>query len=250
MTLAEIKESRPLIVTNRTLSVLKQFAKINEHIHLSNGAILTRAVENTVFAKSNFEIVTDVELGIIDLPQFVKSCHNGSEVTRDGDEIVITNSSTEVRLPNTPHSSLRVPSNELQLPIGGQISLPFYVNKATITAIKRLGKKPYTNIHFICDGESITIKAQGRTNNSIDNHEGPTTPQSLVIATAELPSSTNKCFELTIPIENFRAIAANEQKIDFYIGKDNTGALSMVSTDASFIIAINQCSVSTINATI
>ncbi|MFA0330733.1 hypothetical protein AB4526_16910 [Vibrio cyclitrophicus] len=242
MMLTEIKKSRPLIITNKVLSTLKQLSKITEHLYLCSDTIIAKVINNTIFAETTFEISLDDELGIDDLTAFIKLCHNGSEVFRDGEDIIIINGTSEVRLPHTPKESLHAPKSKIAIPKDCKPLLLFFINKATITAIKKLNGKKYPSIHFISDGKSIAIKASSY-NHYNSKGENAEATHSIMIAKAELPTPTDIHYEIIVSIKNLSFLDAREQEIGFYTkANELVAAMTVKNPDIEFIVATESSS--------
>ncbi|AHY25304.1 sliding clamp, DNA polymerase accessory protein [Serratia phage PS2] len=112
-------------LSKETLAILKIFSGINSSIVLKPGSfIMTKTVNNVVFAEANIDDVIDEELAIYELSSFlnlVSLVGDDAELTLDGEDIVISAGKTRVFYRAANASTIVTPKNRLTMPVANVI---------------------------------------------------------------------------------------------------------------------------------
>lgn len=151
-----------------TLAALKIFSSINSSIVLNPGSfIMTKTVNNVVFAEANIDDVIDQELAIYDLNSFLNLLSlvgEDAEITVDGEDIVLTAGKTQIfyRLANS--STIVSPKRRLQMPVADVI---FELSSDQMQQILRTSRATNADVMSIVNTEDKKILINGY-NRSVD----------------------------------------------------------------------------------
>lgn len=107
-------------ISKETKEILSNFAQINPSIRLTPGSlIMTKSMNNTIYAESEVQETFTEEWGIYSLSAFLRVLSlvgDDAEITSDGEVLTIKSSETEVKFHLSDTSVIAYPAKRPQLP--------------------------------------------------------------------------------------------------------------------------------------
>lgn len=107
-------------ISKETREILSNFAQINPSIKLSPGSlIMTKSMNNTIYAEAEIEETFPEEWGIYSLSAFLRVLSlvgDDAEITSDGEALIIKSPETEVKFHLSDTSIIAYPAKRPQLP--------------------------------------------------------------------------------------------------------------------------------------
>ncbi|UNA02420.1 sliding clamp [Serratia phage SP1] len=152
-------------LSKETLAILKIFSGINSSIVLKPGSfIMTKTVNNVVFAEATIDDVIDEELAIYELSSFlnlVSLVGDDAELTLDGEDIVISAGKTRVFYRAANASTIVTPKNRLTMPVANVI---FELSADQMQQILRTSRAQNGDVLSIASEDNkIVIRGYNRT---------------------------------------------------------------------------------------
>lgn len=105
--------------SKETQAILKNFSVINSGIVLRPGNfIMTKNVNGSIYAEATIDDTIDEELAIYDLNGFLNllAMVNDAEITKSGQDLVISNQNTKINWPLSDKSAVVFPANRVNFP--------------------------------------------------------------------------------------------------------------------------------------
>ena len=217
-------------LTQKTYSILKNFASINQSLYITKGNVLrTMSEMKSVHAEVEVQELFPVECGIYDLNQFlgVLSLFEEPELNFDKTSVNVSgNQGASSSYFYADKATIRTmpPQKSFVLPdVLEQFTVSDKVIKAVMQAANVL---QLPEIAIVGDGENITIEAinsKNRTSNSFHYEVG----------------KTSKTFKMIFKVENIKMmvgsyeVAISSKKITQFKSSDSTLVYTIVNEAAS-----------------
>ena len=213
-------------IDTNTLTVLKNFAKINSSILIQEGNVLKTISSNkTIMAKAVVSTTFPKRCAIYNLDKFLSTLSLYEEPELDFDESKVK-FSDNIRNGHCTYADestiIKAPDKELTLP---SIDATFKLTNANLKDIERaLGILGVPEIIVVGDGTNISIKASDTKNPTSDVF-------SIVIG------STDKVFKAIFKSENIRIIPG-----DYDVTISSKGISKFIGKEAEYWIAVESTS--------
>lgn len=209
-----------------TLSILKNFAKINPSILIQEGNLLkTISTNKTIMAKATVSTNFPKRCAIYNLDKFLStlSLYNEPELEFQERQISFSDNVRNGNCPYADESTItKAPDKELTLP---SIDATFRLTNANLKDIERaLGVLGVPEIVVVGDGVNISIQATDTKNPTSDVF-------SIVIG------STDKTFKVIFKSENIKIIPG-----DYDVSISSRGISKFVGNEAEYWIAVESTS--------
>lgn len=210
-------------LSDKTLTILKNFASINASILLKKGNVLrTMSPQKTVLATAKIDEDIPQEAGVYDVARFISalSLYENPEITFEDKYFSITEGKRKTKYVYTEANMIIAPPDkEITLP---EPDLEIDVDWNDLqTVIKATGIFQLPEIAFVGDGEKVFIRAF--------NSSDPTTDTVGV----ELGETEDK-FTLILKVENIKLLPG-----DYHVSLSSKGISSFEAGDVKYMIAVD-----------
>ena len=212
-------------LANETLTVLQNFASINQNIEFKQGKKLrTISPGKTVLANATIPDEFPQNFCVHDLNQFlvVYSLNKDTELSFDDKNIIFKAGKSKTKYRMTEKSTIVVPpEKELALP---SVDVEFTLTETDLAAILKATsvlKSPHIGVES--DGEKIFVKAFDAKDNSAHTNS------------LEVASGNGKTFNFVFLPENFKMIPGN---YDVKISSKGLASFSNTKTEIDYFIAM------------
>jgi hypothetical protein len=207
-----------------TISVLKNFAKINPSILVQEGNTLkTISTSKTIMAKANVTTTFDSRFAIYNLDQFIStlSIFNDPELTFSEKEVDISDSKKSMKFKYADENTVtKVPEKEINLP---SIEVSFKLTNENLKDVERaIGILGLPEIVVTGDGTNIFL--QGVDSKNISGHV-------FYINIGQ----NDKVFKAIFKSENIKVIPG-----DYEVSISSRGISHFKGAEAEYWIAVEQ----------
>lgn len=219
-------------LSKETREILQNFAQINPSIKIDKGSLLmTKAINNTVYAESEIEETFIEEWCIYSLSSFLRVLSligEDAEITSDGEVLTISGNDTEVTYHLSDKSVIAYPAKRPQLPAADVIFE--LTNDQLSQVIKAAQALNLDTLSITTKNNKLIVKAfESKSKNS----------NSFALEIQDYSGSNTFDFQLDIKTVNFI-------KTDYIVQIASAGAIRFESKDAqnkhSYILALLETS--------
>jgi hypothetical protein len=221
-----------MILTARTLAILKNFATINPSIQIKQGAVLsTISPQKTVMARAEIDQEFDRTFAIYDLSRFlgVLSLFASPEVVTDNDSyLTIKEGRQKVKYMFTDPSMIMTPPEK-------QIQLPSTDAQFTLEAdvfskvMKALAVMQMTELAVVGDGENIWVKTmdvKGAIQDSFSIEVGESSKIFTTVLKAENLKLVSSGYDVRISKAGLVRFSTIDSGINYWIAAEASSSFS------------------------
>jgi len=213
-------------IDTNTISVLKNFAKINPSIIVQEGNVLkTMSTNKTILAKANVTTNFGKRFAIYNLDRFLStiSLFNNPELSFGDKSVEISDESKKINYTYADESTIaKTPEKEINLP---SVDVTFKLTNDNLKDVdKAAGVLQLPEIVVFGDGSKVYLQAADTKNPSGDVY-------SVAIGV------TDKTFKAIFKHENIRIIPG-----DYVVSISSKGISNFKGAEAEYWIAVEQSS--------
>ena len=181
---------------NETLTVLKNFAAINQNLELKKGHVIrTIEPQKRVLAKAKVKDSFPQDLCIYDLNEFlsVYAIDKDTELDFDEHNVIFKNGRSKIKYRKSAKEAIVVPpEKDLSIP---SVDFSFTLTESTLASlVKSAGVLSTPHISVKSDGTSVTLMCFDGDNDSKNTRE------------IEIDETTDKTFNVVFSVDNLKII--------------------------------------------
>ena len=213
-----------MFLSTETVSILKNFASINQSILISPGNTLrSMSVMKNILVEARIEETFEKSVGIYDTNQFLNclSLIPGAEVKLEENSILITDGSNSIDYRYSDPSVISAPpEKELVLP-SEDVSL--VITEENLEAAKKAAAVlQVPDVAFIGDGEFIYLTVSDKKNSGSNSYKVQV-------------GVTNDVFQFNLKVENLKLIGGD---YDVVISSKNLAKFNNHSRPVEYFVAL------------